>query len=77
MKALKIFRIIFALFTIISGAYSAYSLYRVWGDKLLYDNVDMGHWFAVSYKWSILLFVVLLLTDILLALKAYRKTKGK
>jgi membrane protein implicated in regulation of membrane protease activity len=75
MKVLKIFRIIFGILTIISGAYTVYSLFMVWGDKLLYYNVEMGHWLAVSYKWSIVLFSVLLLTDIILSMVSYKKKR--
>lgn len=75
MKAFKITRIIVFLITLLTGGYAAYATFMVSGDKLLYSSVEMGRWLAVSYKWAIALFCVLLFADLVLTLAAKKNRR--
>ncbi len=77
MKVFRGIRIVFAALTGLFGIYSAYALYGVWGDKLLYSDVEMGRWLSLTYKWALIIFVVLLLIDLALAAYARKRKKLK
>jgi len=66
MKVLKVIRILFIVLTILVGLYGAYALFMVWGNKLLYLNVELGRWLARTYRWAWILFGVLVLIDLIL-----------
>tara|TARA_Y100001933_G_C18877795_1_gene512701 strand:- start:137 stop:487 length:351 start_codon:yes stop_codon:yes gene_type:complete len=51
--------------TVLLGVYSAICTYNVFGENLLYVNSEWGYIFAVTYRWSYILFIVMLLATIM------------
>ncbi len=75
MKTIRVIRIISVIFSMICGAYTAFAMYSIWGDKLLYYNSKTGYILSVSYKWTLLLFLIFIAADILLTLLLLKKKK--
>ena len=62
---MKKFRLILALLTIVSGIYMIYANVSVSGYRLLTMNSAAGHRVAVSYRWSVVVFLVLVILNAL------------
>lgn len=75
MKTIKAIRVIIIILTTICGAYTAFAIYNLRGDKLLYYNSKTGYLLSVSYKWALLLFLILIAVNTLLALFLSKKKK--
>ncbi|WP_124068384.1 zinc ribbon domain-containing protein [Clostridium sp. E02] len=72
---MKKIRIMLEVFTLLAISYSIVAFYNVSGDKLLYLNSQVGHWFAISYKWAIVITVILIFSNALLFIFATSKKK--
>ena len=68
MKKFRLFRLILALVTVVAGIYMIYANVSVRGFNLLSMDSSAGHQVAVTYRWSILVFVLLLAANIGIAL---------
>ena len=60
MKKSRIILVLLNLFIITE---LSYSIFMVWGDRLLYYNSFLGYILAKTYRFSILAFVIILLVD--------------
>lgn len=76
MKKFRLFRLILALATVVAGIYMIYANVSVSGDNLLTMDSSAGHLVAVTYRWSILVFVILVAADFAAA-ALYRKSRKK
>lgn len=76
MKKFRLFRLILALATAAAGIYMIYANISVSGYNLLTMDSSAGYRAATTYRWSVLIFVLLLAADIAAAV-FYRRSRQK
>ena len=76
MKKFRLFRLILALATAAAGIYMIYANISVSGYNLLTMDSSAGYRAATTYRWSVLIFALLLAADIAAAV-FYRRSRQK
>ena len=74
---MKKFRLILAAVTAAEGIYMIYANWSVRGYHLLEMNAAAGHRAAVTYRWAVVLFLILLGADIAAGILSGRRIHKK
>lgn len=74
---MKKIRLVLGALTGVSGIYMIYANWSVRGYHLLTMDSGAGHRVAVTYRWSVVVFLILLAADILLAFFAKKKREKR
>ena len=74
---MKKFRLILTLLTAVSGIYMIYANWSVRGYHLLQMNSGSGYRVAVTYRWSVVIFLVMVAVRIAAEVLIRRRQAGK